>query len=220
MAGVKGTELVTALVEMREEDAMELARKYIAEGQSAAEILEQSRAAMEEIGSRFEKGVYFLPELMMAGEMLSEIAELVKPLLAKGGGEEAAAKKPVVLIGTVVGDLHDIGKNIVVFMLEANGFKVIDLGIDVPVNTFVEKVREHQPVVIGLSGFLTLAFDAMRDTVAALQTAGLRQNRKIMIGGGQVDQAICDYTGADAFGMNAMAAVNLCQGWAGKAHSA
>jgi 5-methyltetrahydrofolate--homocysteine methyltransferase len=217
MPGEKESALIAALVEMREDEALALARSFIADGQPPARLLELSRMAMEAIGKRFEDGEYFLPELMMAGEMLAQIAELVRPHLAQSATTENDAAKPVVLIGTVQGDLHDIGKNIVVFMLEVNGFKVVDLGIDVPVGTFVDKVREIRPAVVGLSGFLTLAFDAMRDTVQAFHTAGLRDNIKVMIGGGQVDEAIRKYTGADAYGSNAMAAVNLCQGWLGKA---
>jgi methanogenic corrinoid protein MtbC1 len=216
MAEDKDTQLINAIADMREEEAMGLVRTLLDEGTPAQKVLDLSRAAMDIIGQRFEKGEYFLPELMMAGEMLEQIAALVKPLLAQGAAGEADASKPTVLIGTVQGDLHDIGKNIVSFMLEVNGFKVVDLGVDVPIQTFVDKVRETNPAVVGLSGFLTLAFDAMRDTVKALDEAGLRQGRKIMIGGGQVDEAIRTYTGADAFGLNAMAAVTLCQGWLGK----
>src|SRR5208337_509591 len=214
MPGEKDSALIDAIVEMQEEDAMALARRYVAEGMPPAHLLELSRAAMDAIGKRFEAGEYFLPELMMAGEMLGQIAQLVRPLLEQSNST-AEANRPAVLLGTVQGDLHDIGKDIVKFMLEANGFKVIDLGIDVPAQAFVDKAREHQPAVVGLSGFLTLAFDSMRDTVQAFQAAGLRDHIKIMIGGGQVDEAIRRYTGADAFGLNAMAAVSLCQGWMG-----
>lgn len=208
--------LISAIVEMQEDEAMALASRFLAEGVSPVHLLELSRAAMEVIGKRFEEGEYFLPELMMAGEMLGQIAQLVKPLMAQLSPVDEA-KRPTVLLGTVQGDLHDIGKDIVKFMLEVNGFKVIDLGIDVPVQTFVDQVREHQPEVVALSGFLTLAFDSMRDTVAAIEAAGLRSRVKIMIGGGQVDETIRQYTGADAYGLNAMAAVTLCQGWLGKA---
>lgn len=215
MGAEKETALVAAIADMREEEAMVMVRSLLDEGLAPQRVLDLSREAMEEIGSRFEKGEYFLPELMMAGEMLEQIGAVVKPLLAQSSGAATDSDKPTVLIGTVQGDLHDIGKNIVSFMLEVNGYKVVDLGIDVPIQTFVDKVREHQPGVIGLSGFLTLAFDAMRDTVKALGDAGLRDGRKIMIGGGQVDEAIRSYTGADAFGLNAMTAVTLCQGWLG-----
>jgi methanogenic corrinoid protein MtbC1 len=118
-----------------------------------------------------------------------------------------------VLIGTVHGDLHDIGKNIVTFMLDINGYEVRDLGIDVPADKFIEAIREFRPSVVGLSGFLTLAFDSMKETIVAIGAAGLRDGLKIMIGGGQVDETVRGYTGADAFGNNAMAAVSLCRDW-------
>ena len=216
MPGEKDSALINAIVEMQEEEAMALARSYVAEGMPPVHLLELSRIAMDAIGKRFEEGEYFLPELMMAGEMLGQIAQLVKPLMAQSNSADQA-ERPAVLLGTVEGDLHDIGKDIVKFMLEANGFPVIDLGIDVPVQTFVDKIREHQPPVVALSGFLTLAFDSMRDTIKAIEAAGMRDRIKIMIGGGQVDEAIRKYTGADAFGLNAMDAVSLCQGWLGKA---
>ena len=119
------------------------------------------------------------------------------------------------VLGTVQGDLHDIGKNIVTFMLEINGFRVIDLGIDVPIANFIESIKEHKPQVVGLSGFLTLAFDAMKKTVEAINEAGLRNNIKIMIGGGQMDDEIKKYVKADAYGKDAIAAVNLCREWLG-----
>jgi 5-methyltetrahydrofolate--homocysteine methyltransferase len=122
-----------------------------------------------------------------------------------------------VLIGTVEGDIHDIGKDIVVFMLDVNGFEVMDLGIDVPVQKFVDAVKEFKPAVVGLSGFLTLAFDAMKATVEALAKAGLRDKVKIMIGGGQIDDQVRKYTGADAYGADAMAGVALAKGWIGRA---
>jgi len=206
--------LIEAIADMREDEAMELVRSLVAQGTAPQTILDLSRAAMEQVGQRFERGEYFLPELMMAGEMLEQIGAVVKPLLAQTVTTDQASK-PTVLIGTVQGDLHDIGKNIVTFMLEVNGFNVVDIGIDVPAEKFIEAIRQNKPAVVGLSGFLTLAFDAMKDTVEAIKAAGLREHVKIMIGGGQVDEAIRGYTGADAFGLNAMAAVALAQQWTG-----
>jgi len=142
--------------------------------------------------------------------MLRSISELVKPLLS---GANAQAKKARIVLGTVAGDIHDIGKDIVYFMLDVNGFEVFDLGVDVPVQTFVDKVRELKPRIVALSGFLTLAYDSMRDTVRALDEAGLRGDVKVMIGGGVVDEQVRAFTGADAFGSDAMAAVNLARGW-------
>ena len=205
-------QLVEAIAEMREEEAFALAKAMLDRGEDPIRVLELCREAMDIVGKRFEKQEYFLPELVLAGEMLENIGAIAKPLIQeKSGGE--AKKLGRVLIGTVHGDLHDIGKNIVTFMLDINGFEVKDIGIDVPVAKFVEEIREFRPSVVGLSGFLTLAFDSMKETVQAIEAAGLRSGMKIMIGGGQVDEAVRTYTGADAYGSNAVAAVTLCRQW-------
>jgi methanogenic corrinoid protein MtbC1 len=205
-------QLIEAIAEMREEEAFALAKAMLDRGEDPVRVLELCREAMDIVGKRFEKQEYFLPELVLAGEMLENIGAIAKPLIQeKSGGE--AKKLGRVLIGTVHGDLHDIGKNIVTFMLDINGFEVKDIGIDVPVAKFVEEIREFQPAVVGLSGFLTLAFDSMKETVQAIEAAGLRNEMKIMIGGGQVDEAVRTYTGADAYGSNAVAAVTLCRQW-------
>jgi methanogenic corrinoid protein MtbC1 len=207
-------ELVDAMVNMREEEAVQLARKMIDQGVDPMNVLDSCKEAMGEVGKRFEKGVYFLPELMMAGEMLRKISEFAKPKLTGG---QKVERKGKVIVGTVEGDIHDIGKDIVVFMLDVNGFEVMDLGIDVPVQRFVDAVKEFKPAVVALSGFLTLAFDAMKATVEALAKAGLRDQVKIMIGGGQIDDQVRKYTGADAYGLDAMAGVALAKKWIGVA---
>ena len=204
-------QLVEAIAEMREEEAYALAKAMLDRGEDPVRVLELCRAAMDIVGKRFENLEYFLPELMLAGEMLENIGAIAKPLIKQDGG--GAAKLGKVLIGTVHGDLHDIGKNIVTFMLDINGFEVKDIGIDVPVARFVEEIRAFKPAVVGLSGFLTLAFDSMKETVQAIEAAGLRRELKIMIGGGQVDEAVRTYTGADAYGSSAVAAVTLCREW-------
>ena len=207
----RGTQLAKQIADMQEEEAVKLAREMLDSGYDPVELLRHCREAMELVGKRYEEGEYFLPELMLAGEMLKAIGDMAKPLIKQDTSSSKIAG--TVVLGTVEGDLHDIGKNIVTFMLEINGFRVIDLGIDVPIATFVESIKEHQPQVVGLSGFLTLAFDAMKKTVGAIEDAGLRKNIKIMIGGGQMDETIRNYTGADAFGLNAMEAVSLCKRW-------
>jgi len=205
-------QLVEAISEMREEEAFALAKAMLDRGEDPIRVLELCREAMDIVGKRFERQEYFLPELVLAGEMIENIGAIAKPLIQeKSGGE--AKKLGRVLIGTVHGDLHDIGKNIVTFMLDINGFEVKDIGIDVPVAKFVEEIREFKPAVVGLSGFLTLAFDSMKETVQAIEAAGLRDRMKIMIGGGQVDEAVRNYTGADAYGSNAVAALTLCRQW-------
>lgn len=209
--------LVHHLAEMEEDEALEIAKAMLLEeGVDPLRVLELCRAAMDIVGRRFEEGDYFLPELVLAGEMLDTIGAIAKPLIKTAPGEEAK-KLGKVLIGTVHGDLHDIGKNIVTFMLDINGFEVKDIGVDVPVATFIDEIRAYRPDVVGLSGFLTLAFDSMKETIAAFEAAGLREDFKIMIGGGQIDETVRGYTGADAFGVNAVEAVALCKTWMGAA---
>lgn len=207
----KGEKLVQHIANMQEQEAVNLAREMLDGGYDPLALLGHCRAAMEIVGRRYEEGEYFLPELMLAGEMLSAIGDMAKPLIQQGSS--SGGSLGTVVIGTVHGDLHDIGKNIVTFMLDINGFDVIDLGIDVPVANFIASIREHKPQVVGLSGFLTIAFGSMKETIEAIAAAGLRDDLRIMIGGGQVDETIKDYTGADAFGLNAMDAVSLCKGW-------
>jgi methanogenic corrinoid protein MtbC1 len=207
--------LLDAIADMREDEALGLAKSLLDGGEDPLRVLEVCRTAMETVGRRFQAGEYFLPELILAGEMLERIGAMAKPLIQEKGGAAAVKKHGRVLIGTVHGDLHDIGKNIVSFMLDINGYEVKDIGIDVPVERFIEEIREFQPRVVGLSGFLTLAFDSMKETIEAIEKAGMRDKMKIMIGGGQVDETVRTYTGADAFGNNAMAAVTLCRGWIG-----
>lgn len=204
--------LVHALVEMQEAAAIEKAKQLLDEGTDPMEILKACSTAMEAVGTRFENGEYFLPHLMMAGEMLREISEMIKPMIEDVGRKDSKGK---VLIGTVKGDIHDIGKNIVVFLLDANGYEVRDIGIDQPPEKFVEAIRDFEPQVVGMSGLLTLAFDSMKETVEAIEGAGLRDKVRIMIGGGQISEQVRDYTGADAFGEDALAGVRLVKKWIG-----
>ena len=204
--------LINLMADLQEEETLAMVNTMIKEGVNPMDILSDARSAMEIVGNRFETSEYFIPDLMMAGEIMKGISDIVKPLLQS---DDASAKKGKVLIGTVAGDIHDIGKDIVTFMLDVSGYDVFDIGIDVPVQTFVDKIREFQPSVVGLSGFLTLAFDSMKKTVEAIEKAGLRDNLKIMIGGGQMDDEVRKYVRADAYGKDAMAAVNLCKQWVG-----
>ena len=214
---VEERQLVDWLADMNEDDVLPLAKRMLLEDHvNPMRVLDLCRAAMDIVGKRFEEGEYFLPELVLAGEMLDIIGGIAKPLIKQGGGETVATHGKV-LIGTVHGDLHDIGKNIVSFMLDINGFEVKDIGIDVPVQKFIDEIQAWQPDVVGLSGFLTLAFDSMKDTIAAFDAAGLRDRFKVMIGGGQIDETVRRYTGADAYGVNAVEAVTLCRKWMGVA---
>jgi 5-methyltetrahydrofolate--homocysteine methyltransferase len=202
-------ELIDAIVDMREEDALKITTQLLDGGTDPVAILDSCRDAMGIIGGRFETGECFISELILAGEMLGQISTIIKPRLQQNGGAKKIGK---VVLGTVQGDIHDIAKDIVGFMLDVNGFEVTDLGVDVPPAKFVEAVKQSGAKVVGLSGFLTLAFDPMKFTVQALKDAGLT-DVKIMIGGGQIDENIRQYTGADAYGKDAMAAVALAKGW-------
>jgi len=204
--------LVSLMADLMEEETIAMVKDLIQKGTDPMDVLDDASSAMAVVGKRFETAEYFIPDLMMAGEILKGISDIVKPLLEKEG---PATKKGRVLIGTVAGDIHDIGTDIVQFMLDVSGYDVLNIGIDVPVQVFVERIQEFKPQVVGLSGFLTLAFDSMKKTVKAIDEAGLRNDIRIMIGGGQMDDEICKYVKADAYGKDAMAAVKLCDQWIG-----
>ena len=206
-------ELVDAIENMKEAEALALARERLDGGEDPLKLLELCRQAMDIVGKRFEDGDYFLPELMLAGEMLAQISEMAKPKIV-GGLEVKRVGK--VVIGTVEGDIHDIGKNIVTFLLDVNGFEVRDIGIDAPPAKFVEAIKDFRPQVVGLSGLLTLAYDSMKNTVQAIEEAGLRDKVKIMIGGGQMSEKVREYAGADAFGKDAMEGITLAKKWIGE----
>jgi len=205
-------DLVSTLADLKEEEVLRIVRERLDNGEDPLKLLDDSRKAMEIVGKRFSDGEYFIPDLVYSGEILNEITEIVKPKLKKAAQVERLGK---VVIGTVAGDIHDIGLNIVGFMLDVNGFEVYNLGIDLPAQRFVEKIKETKAEIVGLSGFLTLAFDSMKETVEAIKDAGLCDKVKIMVGGGQIDDEIRKYTGADAYGRDAMAAVALAKGWVG-----
>jgi 5-methyltetrahydrofolate--homocysteine methyltransferase len=207
--------LVTAISEMQEDEALKLVEAAVKKGTSVDDILKDCQEAMAIVGQRYEKGDYFLPELIMSGEILKKISDIVKPQAGGATAKSASAKKGKVVLGTVRGDIHDIGKDIVGFMLDVNGFEVTDLGVDVPEEKFVDAVKKEKPQVVALSGFLTLAYDSMKSTVEALEKAGVRKGVKIMIGGGQITDMVKDYVKADAFGMDAVAAVRLTKQWTG-----
>lgn len=208
-------DLIDPMVEMKEQEALEIAKELIASGEDPLKILSSCSEAMETVGKRFETGEYFLPQLILAGEILRQISEMLKPKLKDKGTSVSSKPLGKVLMGTAKGDIHDIGKDIVTFMLQVNGFHVLDLGIDVPSAKFVESIKDFQPQVVGMSCLLTLAFDSMKETVEAIENAGLRHKVKIMVGGGQVSEMVREYTNADAYGEDAMAAVRLAKTWTG-----
>ena len=197
--------LTSALVEMREDDVLAAVRAAKEAGTAPADIIAALQAGMKDIGDKYEAGEYFLSELIMS-------AEIFKRALAELGLDQSAADtgtRGTVVLGTVHTDIHDIGKNIVASVLSANGFKVVDLGVDVPAQQFVDAARENDARVIGLSCLLTTAFPAMQETVAAFAAAGLRDKVTIMIGGGPVNADLAQQLGADGAGVSAQDAVIL-----------
>lgn len=202
---------IDEIVELNENKVIDILNSKLEKNENLMAIMDDIKVAMKKIGDKFEKKEYFLPDLIMSGEILRQIFEILTPMLKES--EISEKKKGKILLGTVAGDIHDIGKDVVKFMLDANGFDVLDLGVDVPANMFVEKIKEFKPNVLALSGFLTLAFDSMKETIQKIKDAGLRESVKIMIGGGTIDENIVGYVNADAFGESAVDAVNLSKKW-------
>jgi len=203
-------DLVKALSDLQEKESLAIVEERLNKGEDPLKILEDARKGMEIVGKRFASSEYFVPDLIYSGEILKSITEVVKPKMTQDTEIKRLGK---IVFGTVAGDIHDIGKDIVVFMLDVSGFDVADLGVDVPAQKFVDKIRETGAGIVGLSGFLTLAYDSMKQTVDAIKEAGLRDNVKIMIGGGQISDEVRKYTGADAYGKDAMAGVFLARQW-------
>ncbi|MDA8212602.1 MAG: corrinoid protein [Clostridia bacterium] len=177
------------------------------QGISPLEIVAQLQAGMEVVGKKYENEEYFLSELIMSADIFKTAVDSLGDAFIGGNVETIRT----LVIGTVSGDLHDIGKNIVTTVMSCNGFRVYDLGVDVPVEQFVDAIREHNPEFVGLSCLLTTAFDSMKKTVEEIQRAGLQDRVKILIGGGPVDESVRKYVGADYYCKNAQDAVDLCR---------
>ena len=163
--------------------------------------------AMDVVGDLFQKGEFYLPEMLMAAKAMKAGLEILKPGMVQSGAKSTGT----VVVGTVRGDMHDIGKNLLSIALEGAGFKVVDLGIDVPPEAFVESVKDHQPQVLGLSALLTTTMIAMREVIEAVQEAGLRDTVKVMIGGAPVTKEFADEIGADFFGPDSTSGKGFCQ---------
>lgn len=186
-------EFISALVDLDETACIDILKKRLDAKEDPLVILEDVRKATDTVGKQFEEGRFFVSDLMMAGEILKQIMAVLKPYF----GEQHMESKGTIVTGTVEGDVHDIGKNIVTALLEAAGFTVIDLGVDQPPEAFVKAIEEHHPSVVSLSGLLTEAIESMKKTVDAIAAAGLRDRVKIIIGGGRCDEEAREHTGAD-----------------------
>jgi len=210
MADVKA--IKEAVGELDEDLVVEQLNAFIESKPNEADtqsVVAACQQGMEIVGEKYSEGEYFVGDLIFAGELLATCIDMLKPLL----GGETGANRGTIVLGTVEGDIHDIGKNIFMSMSGAAGFNVVDLGIDQPPAAFVDAVKEHKPAIVGFSGVLTLSIDAMKRTVDALKDAGLRDSVKIAIGGNAVNEETCAYIGADAWSKNAAEAVKMCGEW-------
>lgn len=186
----------------------ELVQAALDAGTSAKDILQKALiVGMDIVGEKMESGDMFIPEVLMSAQAMSMSVEILKPLLAEGDSSSAGK----VIIGTVKGDLHDIGKNLVAMMMESAGFEVIDLGVDVAPEKFVEAIKTHRPTVVGLSALLTTTMPMMKKSIMTIEESGLRDTLKIIVGGAPVNQAFADEIGADGYAPDAGAASKLAK---------
>jgi methanogenic corrinoid protein MtbC1 len=207
----KPSELAVLLADLEEEKLLNTVKNRIQENTNPLVILDECREGIRLVGERFEKGDYFVSDLIMSAEIFKGVLGLLEPLMTSGYQGKSAGK---MVFGTVKGDIHNIGKDIVISMLRADGFEVIDLGVDVPEEQFVSKVRETGATMVGLSGLLTIAYDSMKSTVDALVQAGLRKRVQVMVGGSMMNDSVCAYIGADAWGNNVASAMTLARKFA------
>ncbi len=209
----KSEDLVAEIVNLNESDALSIVQARLASGEEPLRILSDTRDALQMVGNKFEAGIYFIPELIFSGEIMKEINSLVKPYLTQDTTSQLIGK---VVLGTVEGDIHDIGKDMVAFMLEINGFEVFDLGVNVSTNQFVSRTLESGSKIVGLSVFLTNCIESMKSTIQALRQEVQGEELKIMIGGNFVSELVCNSVGADGWGKEASMAVKLARQWAGQ----
>lgn len=202
------SKLYDAIVDGDNKTSARLTKDAIEAGEDPSTLISETMVpAMAEVGRLFEIEEYFVPELLLAGRAMKAGLELLRPILAASGVEPTGR----IVIGTVKGDLHDIGKNLVVSMMEGAGFEVIDLGIDVPPETFIEAIRDKKPQIVGMSALLTVTMPAIKTTIDAMVAAGVRDGIKIMVGGAPVTEEYAREVGADAFGENASVAATIAK---------
>ena len=201
-------QLYEAILNGNAAQAQAITQQALAEGaEPLALVNEQMVPAMNEVGRRFECSEYFVPELLISARAMKSALDLLRPLLAAQGAQPAGR----VAIGTVKGDLHDIGKNLVASLLEGGGFEVIDLGVNVPPEQFIASIKDQQASIIAMSALLTTTMPAMRATIEALKQAGLRDQVKVLVGGAPITQKYAEDIGADGYSENAVGAVALAK---------
>lgn len=202
--------LKVAISDLDDEIAMEIIDEVVADGGDASQAMNACQEGMNVVGDMFEKGEYFVGDLIFAGELMSEAMDKLRPLMSSDAAEDMGK----MVLCTVRGDIHDIGKNIVKAIMGAGGFEVIDLGVDAAPEDIVRAAKENDAKIIGLSGILTLAIDSMKDTVDAFVDAGMRGNVRIIIGGNPVTEEVCTAVGADDWSSNPQEGVQICRAWA------
>jgi methanogenic corrinoid protein MtbC1 len=203
-------DLVHLLADLEEEAVLEIVRTRVRAGNDLMQILEECNEGMQIVGKRYEQGEYYIAGLIMSGEIFREVVEMIQPLLVKNTDKKSSGR---ILVGTVSGDIHDIGKNMLGMLLTCYGFTVLDLGVDVPPAEFAAKAIESRPDIVCLSGLITASFEMMRETVSMLRTESARNKLSfpILVGGGMIDEQVCQYVGADYWSRDAMVGVRLCQ---------
>ena len=209
-ASDKHTLFINNLLELEEQSVLSLARERFRTGENPFEIVEDAQQAMRLVGERYEQGNYYISSMMMAGEIFREVMEIIEPsLIQKKPGNETGH----ILLGTVQGDIHDIGKNIFGILLRSYGFTVTDLGVDVPPGNFTEAGLRIKPDVIAFSGLLTISYDSMKETIRQIKNMNEQEISRtpIIIGGGTVNEMVCAFVGADYWATDAMVGVQLCK---------
>jgi len=204
------SDIPTALADLNEQEVATIVKERMDAGEDPLAILDDCRRGMDIVGERYKAGDYFLSELIVSGEIFKDSMKLIEPHLKTDSGSSAAR----IVLGTVKGDIHNIGKDIVAVLFRGAGFEVYDLGIDVKASDFVDKLKETGAPILGMSGLLTPSFDAMKETVEALKEAGLRDKVKVIIGGGIITELVLRHTGADAFTDDGMEGVEICHRFA------
>jgi 5-methyltetrahydrofolate--homocysteine methyltransferase len=198
-----------SLVNLDMDKTIDFVKKAVELGFKPMDIINALADGMRVVGVRYERGEYFVSDLIVASEIFKEVMSILEPLITRVG--EVVRPFGRVVIGTVEGDVHDIGKNLVITMLRANGFEVIDLGVDVPPQKFVEAVKQHKPDIVGMSALLTSTMVNMKRVIEALEKEGLRNSVKIIVGGAPITEKFAREIGADAYGENAVIAVDICK---------
>lgn len=206
--GIGQDKLISHLADLDEKGVLSLVNERLEAGHDPYGIIEACQEGVRRVGTRYEKGDYFIAGLIMAGVILRGVIDLIRPDLQK---KPQGSQRGNFVLGTVQGDIHNIGKDLVGILLSCEGFNVIDVGVDTPVELFVDAIREHNPPFLGLSCLLTTAFESLRDTISGIEEAGLRSGLTIIIGGSTLDESVCKFTGADHWTTDAMKGVEWCR---------